>query len=171
MSYMIRSVNGKTPKVHPGAFVSEFAYVVGDVQIGEGSSVWPGTVVRGDTGSVVVGRNTCIQDNSIVHGDADVQIGDDVVIGHRVLCHGRVIGDRVLLGNGCIVNDGVLVGEDSLIASGAMVVERMDIPPRSVVAGLPARIRRQVQTKDIERIKGYRDIYVRNTAIYLSENL
>ncbi|MDD9995610.1 MAG: hypothetical protein OXS35_07695 [Dehalococcoidia bacterium] len=88
---MIRSINGKTPRVHPGAFVSEFAYVVGDVEIGEGSSVWPGTVIRGDSGTVVIGKNTCIQDNSVVHGDADVEIGDDVVVGHRVLCHGRVI--------------------------------------------------------------------------------
>lgn len=168
---MIRSVNGKTPRIHPAAFVSEFAYVVGDVEIGEGSSVWPGTVVRGDAGSVVIGRNTCIQDNSVVHGDADVEIGDDVVIAHRVLCHGRVIGDRVLLGNGCIVNDGVLVGSDSIIASGAMVVDRMEIPPRSVVAGLPARVRRQTEDKDIELIRGYRDIYVRNTAMYLAERL
>ena len=168
---MIRSVNGKTPRIHPGAFVSEFAYVVGDVQIGEGSSVWPGTVIRADSGSVVIGTNTCIQDNSVVHGDADVTIGSDVVIGHRVLCHGRVIGDRVLLGNGCIVNDGVIVGEDSLVASGAMVVDGMEIPARSVVAGLPARVRRDVTEKDIDRIRGYRDIYVRNTAMYRSEGL
>ena len=111
---MIRSVNGKTPKIHPGAFVSEAAYVIGDVEIGEGSSVWPGSVVRGDAGKIVIGKNTCIQDNSVVHGDADVDIGDDVVVAHRVVCHGRSIGNRVLLGNGCIVNDGVHIGDDSL---------------------------------------------------------
>ena len=168
---MIRSVNGKEPRVHPGAFVSEFAYVVGDVEIGEGSSVWPGTVIRADAGSVVIGTNTCIQDNSVIHGDADVEIGDDVVIGPRVLCHGRLIGDRVLLGNGCIVNDGVTVGADSLVASGAMVVDGMEIPPRSVVAGLPARVRREVTDRDIVRIRGYRDIYVRNTAMYRAAGL
>jgi carbonic anhydrase/acetyltransferase-like protein (isoleucine patch superfamily) len=168
---MIRSVNGKTPKIHPGAFVSEAAYVIGDVEIGEGSSVWPGSVVRGDAGKIVIGKNTCIQDNSVVHGDADVDIGDDVVVAHRVVCHGRSIGNRVLLGNGCIVNDGVHIGDDSLIASGAMVVDRMDIPARSVVAGLPARIRRDVEEKDMVLIKGYRDIYVRNTKMYLEEGL
>jgi len=168
---MIRSVNGKTPKIHPGAFVSEAAYVIGDVEIGEGSSVWPGSVVRGDAGKIVIGKNTCIQDNSVVHGDADVDIGDDVVVAHRVVCHGRSIGNRVLLGNGCIVNDGVHIGDDSLIASGAMVVDRMDIPARSVVAGLPARIRREVEEKDMVLIKGYRDIYVRNTKMYLGEGL
>jgi len=168
---LIQSVNGKTPKIHPRAFVSEAAYVVGDVEIGEGSSVWPGSVVRGDAGKIVIGKNTCIQDNSVVHGDADVTIGDDVVVAHRVVCHGRSIGNRVLLGNGCIVNDGVVIGDDSIIASGAMVVDRMEIPARSVVAGLPARIRRAVEDKDIVLIKGYRDIYVRNTAMYLKEGL
>mgnify|MGYP002152639094 CR=1 FL=1 len=168
---MIQTVNGKTPKIHPRAFVSEAAYVVGDVEIGEGSSVWPGSVVRGDAGKIVIGKNTCIQDNSVVHGDADVTIGDDVVVAHRVVCHGRSIGNRVLLGNGCIVNDGVVIGDDSIIASGAMVVDRMEIPARSVVAGLPARIRRAVEDKDIVLIKGYRDIYVRNTAMYLKEGL
>ncbi len=168
---MIQTVNGKTPKIHPDAFVSEAAYVVGDVEIGEGSSVWPGSVVRGDAGKIIIGKNTCIQDNSVVHGDADVTIGDDVVVAHRVVCHGRSIGNRVLLGNGCIVNDGVVIGDDTIIASGAMVVDRMEIPARSVVAGLPARIRRTVEDKDIVLIKGYRDIYVRNTAMYLKEGL
>ena len=168
---MIRSVNGKSPRIHPRAFVSEFAYVVGDVEIGEGSSVWPGAVVRGDSGTVAIGTDTCIQDNSVVHGDADVTIGNDVVIGHRVICHGREIGDRVLLGNGCVVNDGVVIGDDSLVASGAIVIDGMEVPPRSVVAGLPARVRRQVTEDDMVRIRGYRDIYVRNTAMYLAEGL
>ena len=96
-------------------------------------------------------------------------LGDDVVIAHRVLCHGRSIGHRVLLGNGCIVNDGVVIGHDSLAASGALLVDGMDIPPRSVVAGLPARVRREVREEDVARIRGYRDIYVRNTSIYLAE--
>ena len=168
---MIRTVNGKTPDIHPKAFVSEFAYVAGDVEIGEGSSVWPGTVIRGDSGKIVIGRNTCIQDNSVVHGDSDVLIGDDVVVGHRVLCHGRVVGDRVLLGYGCIVIDGVTIGSDCIIASGAMVVDRMEIKSGSIAAGLPARIRREATQKDRDLIKGYRDIYVNNTKIYLAEKL
>ena len=168
---MIRSVNGKQPQVHPNAFVSEFAYVAGDVEIGDGSSVWPGTVIRGDSGKIVIGKNTCIQDNSVVHGDHDVLIGDDVVVGHRVICHGKMIGHRTLLGNGCIVNDGVSIGTDCIIASGAMVVDRMEIESHSVVAGLPARIRREITQKDKDLIKGYRDIYVENTKIYLAEGL
>ena len=90
---MIRSLGGKTPKIHPTAFISEAAYIVGDVEIGEGSSIWPGTVIRGDTGKITIGKFTNIQDNSVLHGDDDVIIGDNVTIGHRVMCHGRNIGN------------------------------------------------------------------------------
>ena len=132
---MIRSLDGKSPKIHPTAFVSEFAYVVGDVEIGEGSSVWPGTVIRADAGKIAIGKNTCIQDNSVVHGDDDVSIGDNVVIGHRVMCHAKTVGNSVLIGNGAVVNDGVEIGEYSLLASGCMVVDNMQIGPRSLVMG------------------------------------
>ena len=84
---MIRSLDGKSPKIHPGAFVSEAAYLVGQIEVGEGSSIWPGTVIRADMGKITIGRNTCIQDNSVIHGDADVLIGDGVVIGHLSLIH------------------------------------------------------------------------------------
>ena len=163
---MIRSLDGMSPRIHPSAFVSEFAYVVGDVEVGEGSSIWPGAVVRADMGGVRIGRFVCVQDGSVVHGDADVVIGDDVVIGHRVMCHARTVGDRVLLGNGAVVNDGVDIGEDSLVASGAMVVDNMDIPARSIVTGIPGRIRGQVEERHIELIRGYRDIYVRKAERY-----
>ena len=120
---MIRSLDGKTPKIDPTAFISEFAYIIGDVEIGAGSSVWPGAVIRADAGKIAIGKNTCIQDNSVLHGDADVEIGNNVVIGHKVLCHAAKIGDRVLLGNGSTVNDGVVIGCDSLIASGILSID------------------------------------------------
>ena len=163
---MIRSLDGVAPRVHPTAFVSEFAYVIGDVEIGAGSSVWPGAVVRADMGSITIGERTCVQDNSVVHGDADVVIGDDVVIGHRALCHAKTVGDRVLIGNGATVNDGVEIGQDSLLASGAMVVDNMVIPPRSIVAGLPGRVRGEVEERHLELIGWYRDIYVEKTRRY-----
>ena len=105
---MIRSLDGISPQIHPTAFVSEAAYVVGDVVIGEGSSVWPGSVVRGDMGRVTIGKYTNVQDNSVVHCDTDTTIGDYVTIGHRVVCHAKSVGDRSLLGNGSVVNDGVV---------------------------------------------------------------
>lgn len=163
---MIRSLDGISPRVHPTAFVSESAYVIGDVEIGEGSSVWPGTVVRADMGRITIGKFTCIQDNSVVHGDADVAIGDYVVIGHRVMCHARLIGNRVLIGNGATINDGVTIGDDSLIASGAMVVDNMEIPARSLVVGIPARIRGQVEQRHIDLIRYYCDIYIHKTQRY-----
>ena len=149
---MIRSLGGKTPSIHPTAFISESAYIVGDVEIGEGSSIWPGTVIRGDTGKITIGKFTNIQDNSVLHGDDDVIIGDNVTIGHRVMCHGRNIGNRVLIGNGAILNDGVLVGEESVIGSGSMILENMDIPEKSIVVGMPGRIRGSVKDKHVNMI-------------------
>ncbi len=157
---MIRSLDGIAPKIHTTAFVSESAYVVGDVTIGEGSSIWPGVVVRADAGKITIGRFTCVQDNSVVHGDADVVIGDRVVIGHRVLCHARSVGDRVLIGSGATVNDGVEIGEDSLIASTAMVLENMVIPSRSLVVGVPGRVSGAVEERHIELIKSTCDRYL-----------
>ena len=149
---MIRSLGGKTPRIHPTAFISEAAYIVGDVEIGEGSSIWPGTVIRGDTGKITIGKFTNIQDNSVLHGDDDVIIGDNVTIGHRVMCHGRNIGNRVLIGNGAILNDGVLVGEESVIGSGSMILDNMDIPEKSIVVGMPGRIRGSVKDKHVDMI-------------------
>ena len=149
---MIRSLGGKTPSIHPTAFISDAAYIVGDVEIGEGSSIWPGTVIRGDTGKITIGKFTNIQDNSVLHGDDDVIIGDNVTIGHRVMCHGRNIGNRVLIGNGAILNDGVLVGEESVIGSGSMILENMDIPEKSIVVGMPGRIRGSVKDKHVNMI-------------------
>ena len=149
---MIRSLGGKTPSIHPTAFISEAAYIVGDVEIGEGSSIWPGTVIRGDTGKITIGKFTNIQDNSVLHGDDDVIIGDNVTIGHRVMCHGRNIGNRVLIGNGAILNAGVLVGEESVIGSGSMILENMDIPEKSIVVGMPGRIRGSVKDKHVNMI-------------------
>jgi len=163
---VIRSLDGKLPKVHPTAFVSEFAYVVGDVEIGEGSSIWPGTVVRADMGKVTIGRYTCVQDNSVVHGDADVVIGDRVVIGHRVLCHARRVGDRALIGSGATVNDGAEIGEDSLVASAAMVLENMSTPPRSLVIGVPGRIKGAVSERHTELIRTTCDHYIENAQRY-----
>lgn len=166
---MIRNLNGMSPKVHPNAFVSEAAYVIGDVEIGDGSSIWPFAVLRGDQGKIVVGRDTCIQDNSVVHGDADVFIGDDIVIGHRVVCHARTVGDRVLIGNGATVNDGVEIGEDSLLASGTVIIDNMVIEARSIVSGIPGRVRGQVEERHKELSKGYRDLYVGKTKLYKAQ--
>ena len=157
---MIRSLDGKTPIIQPTAFVSEFAYVVGDVKIGEGSSVWPGTVIRADSGTITIGQNTCIQDNSVVHGDADVVIGDGVVIGHKVMCHARKVGDNSLIGSGATVNDGVDIGEGSLVASGAVVRENTVVPSGSLVIGVPGKITGKVASRHTKLIESIAAHYV-----------
>ena len=163
---MIRSLDGVGPRIHPSAFVSEFAYLIGDIEIGEGSSIWPGTVVRADMGKITIGKYTCIQDNSVVHGDADVVIGDRVVIGHRALCHASAVGDGALIGSGATVNDGVQIGEGSLVGSGAMVTENMAIPPGSLVVGVPARIRGTVEERHTKLISTTCDHYVEKARRY-----
>ena len=112
---MIRNLGDKKPLIDPTAFISEAAYIVGDVVIGKHSSIWPGTVIRADNGKIVIGDSTNIQDNSVVHGDADVFIGDGVTIGHRVMCHAAEVGDGSLIGNGAVVNDGAKIGSRSII--------------------------------------------------------
>ena len=166
---MIRSLGDATPKIHPTAFISEFAYVIGDVEIGEGSSVWPGAVVRADMGRIVIGKHTNVQDNSVVHGDADVEIGDYVTIGHKVLCHAKTVGDRAVIGNGATLNDGVEIGEYSLVASGTMLVDNVKIPPRSLVVGSPGKVLREVGERHLERMKWYCDVYMEKTKKYKAQ--
>ena len=163
---MIRSLDGKTPKIHPTVFVSEFAYVIGEVTIGEGSSVWPGAIIRADMGKIEIGMFTCIQDNSVIHGDADVVIGNRVVIGHRALCHARIVGDRTLIGSGATVNDGAEIGEDSLVGSGAMLVENTKIPAHSLVLGVPGRVRGDVQARHSDLIKTTSEHYAKKAQRY-----
>ena len=164
---MIRTLDGITPRVHPTAYVSEAAYVIGDVVIGEGSSVWPGTVIRGDMGRIEIGKHTCVQDNSVVHCDTNATIGDNVVIGHRVVCHAKEVGDRTLLGNGSVVNDGVTIGAECVIASGAVVLDDMQIPARSIAVGVPARVRGEVQDRHLKLGEYFNGVYVLKAQRYL----
>jgi len=148
---MIRSFNGKTPKIAASAFISETAYVVGDVEIGENSSVWPGAVIRGDMGKITIGKNTVIEDNCVIHSGSpvqppitDVTIGDNVIIGHGAVSNGRKIGNNVLVSmNSTILHDAE-VGDYSIIASGCIVKEKMKIPEKSFVVGVPAKIKGKI---------------------------
>jgi len=163
---MIRSLNGKTPYIHPTAFVSEFAYVIGDVQIGENSSIWPGTIIRGDSGKIVIGKNTNIQDNSVIHSDANAWIGDNVTIGHRVVCHARTIASTVLLGNGCILNDGVEIGKESIVASGTVILEEMKFEPRSLIVGAPGKFKTRIKDRHLSMIRSTGEHYVQKCHDY-----
>ena len=145
--------------------------MIGAVEIGANSSIWPGAVIRGDNGKIAIGSNANIQDNSVVHADSDSHIGDGVTVGHSVVCHARVVGDNCLLGNGCTVNDGAEIGEFSIIASGAVVLEQVKIPAGSLVIGIPAKVSGQTTERHREMIKSTAKHYVERARQYKAEGL
>ena len=149
---MIRSLRGVTPKIAPTAWVSEFAYVVGNVVIGEYSSVWPGVTIRGDGELITIGNHVNVQEGSVVHGDGLV-IEDYVSIGHCVVVHGDRIGTGSLLGNNCTFLTESTIGKECLIAANAVVLSGVDVPDRSFVTGVPGSIKRQVTDEQVEQMR------------------
>jgi carbonic anhydrase/acetyltransferase-like protein (isoleucine patch superfamily) len=166
---MIRSFRGKSPRIHPTAFVSEAAYLVGDVVIGANASVWPGAVLRADHGTMTIGERTNIQDGSVLHADADMTVGNDVTIGHAVVCHAAKIGDHCLLGNHCTLNDGVVIGEWSIVAAGAVVLEDKTFEGKSIIAGVPGKVIGEMTDRHIERVRRNAASYVEWGALYKAE--
>lgn len=142
---MIKSFNGKTPRIAESAFVSEWAYVVGDVEIGENSSVWPGAVIRGDVALIKVGQNSHVEDNTVIHGPSD--IGDNVIIGHGAVVHALKMGNKVLVGMNATIIHGTVIGDECIIAGGAVITERTNIPSGSFVVGVPAEVRGPISEK------------------------
>ena len=169
---MIRSYQGKTPKIHPTAWVSESAYVVGDVEIGEYSSVWPGSVIRGDTIKITLGSYVDIQDNCVLHADSDAYYDDYVSLGHGVVSHAKHIKSNCLIGNGATLNDGIILGEYSIVASGAVVLENREFPEKSFVVGVPAKAREDLTTPEHHaRSKRTAENYSRKAQLFKSEGL
>jgi carbonic anhydrase/acetyltransferase-like protein (isoleucine patch superfamily) len=160
---MLRPYKGTLPRVHQGAFVDQSAQVIGDVEIGEASSVWMHAVLRGDVHWIRVGRRSNVQDGSVVHvmnGTHPTTIGDEVTIGHGAIVHGCTLGHRILVGMGAILLNGVEVGDDSIVAAGTLLPEGMKIPPRSLVMGSPGKVRRPLGEADVASIREYADRYV-----------
>jgi carbonic anhydrase/acetyltransferase-like protein (isoleucine patch superfamily) len=148
--------------IHPTAFIAPTASVMGDVTLGADSSVWYGSVLRGDMAPITIGAETCLQDGTIVHVDEDVPctIGARVGVGHRVILHGCTVADECLIGMGSILLNGVTIGTGSVVAAGAVIPEGMQIPARSLVMGVPGRIVRQVDDALAERITSTWSHYV-----------
>jgi carbonic anhydrase/acetyltransferase-like protein (isoleucine patch superfamily) len=149
--------------VHPTAFVDASAQVIGDVEIGEESSVWMCAVIRGDVHWIKVGKRTSIQDGTIVHamtGTHPTRIGDNVTIGHAAVVHGCTIEDQCLIGMGAILLNGSQVGAGSIVAAGALVVEGQKVPPRSLVMGTPGKVKRLLTQAEVADIQKYADRYV-----------
>jgi carbonic anhydrase/acetyltransferase-like protein (isoleucine patch superfamily) len=148
----LRSYKGISPRIHSSCFVEESAQVIGDVELGEQSSIWFNTVLRGDVNSIRIGQRTNIQDLSLVHvlkNRFPTHIGDDVTVGHHVVLHGCRIGNRVLVGMGAILMDDVEVGDDCIVAAGALLTPGTRIRAGSLAVGSPAKFRRSIT--DAER--------------------
>ena len=170
---MIRAYKGISPQIAASAFIEESASVIGDVHIDNDSSVWFNCVLRGDVYHIRVGDSTNIQDGTIIHvtsGRFPTIIGNRVTIGHGVILHGCTIRDRSLIGIGAIVLDDVVVGEESFIAAGSLVTPGTVIPPRSMVMGSPAKVRREVTEEEIARIDHHWKNYIEYKNTYMSES-
>jgi carbonic anhydrase/acetyltransferase-like protein (isoleucine patch superfamily) len=167
---MLRPYKGRLPQVHPTAFVDQSAQIIGDVEIGESSSIWMNCVLRGDVHWIRVGRRSNVQDGTVVHvmnGAHPTTIGDDVTIGHGAIVHGCTVRARTLIGMGAILLNGVEVGEDSIVAAGTLLPEGMTVPPRSLVMGSPGKVRRALSDADVASIREYADRYVQYRLDYM----
>jgi carbonic anhydrase/acetyltransferase-like protein (isoleucine patch superfamily) len=168
----IKPFGGKTPQLHDAVFAVESAVVVGDVTVGEQSSLWFGAIVRGDVNYVRIGARTNVQDHSVLHVTSQTHptiVGDDVTLGHRVTLHGCTIRDRCLVGIGAIVMDGAVVGEESLVAAGSLVPPGMVVPPRTLAVGSPAKVKRPLSADEIAFFRTSAQNYVRYAQQYLRE--
>jgi gamma-carbonic anhydrase len=169
---MIRAYRGVTPKIAASAYIDPSAQVIGDVVIGEESSVWPNVTIRGDVNYIRIGSQSNVQDNSVIHVEHEIYptiVGDRVTVGHAVTLHGCIVEDDCLIGIGAIVLNGVKIGRGSVIAAGSVVPERMEVPPYSMVMGLPAKVKRPLTEDEKARFRENAQNYVSYRQIYRDE--
>ncbi len=174
---MIKSFNGKTPRIAKSAFISEAAYVVGDVEIGENSSVWPGAVIRGDFGSIKIGNNTAIEDTCVIHSGSpnrpvgDVSIGDNVHMGHGAIANCRSIGNNVLIGMNATLLHDAEIGNFCIIGASCLVTQGMIVPDRSFVAGVPGKIKGEATPRQLWWVRGGPQAYAKLAKQYKKQGL
>jgi len=167
---MIRTYQGIKPTVPASCFIEETGIVIGDVVMGDECSVWFHAVIRGDVNSIRIGHRTNIQDLCMLHVTHDTHpliIGDDVTVGHHVVLHGCTIKDRVLVGMGAIIMDGAVIGEDSVVGAGALVTEGTIVPPKSLILGSPAKVKRPVSEQELAWVKESAQNYVKYARTYM----
>lgn len=168
---MIRTFQGIKPTIPQSCFIEETAVVIGDVVMGEECSAWFHAVIRGDVNYIRIGNRTNVQDLCMLHVTHDTHpliIGDDVTIGHNVVLHGCTIQNRVLVGMGAIIMDGAVIGEDSVVGAGALVTEGTIVPPKSLILGSPAKVKRPVTEQELAWIRESAQNYIRYSRQYLS---
>ena len=168
---MIRTFQGIKPTIPQSCFIEETAVVIGDVVMGEECSAWFHAVIRGDVNYIRIGNRTNVQDLCMLHVTHDTHpliIGDDVTIGHNVVLHGCTIHNRVLVGMGAIIMDGAVIGEDSVVGAGALVTEGTIVPPKSLILGSPAKVKRPVTEQELAWIRESAQNYIRYSRQYLT---
>lgn len=169
---MIRPYRGRLPKIAASAYIDEAAVIIGDVEIGEESSVWPCTVIRGDVHWIRLGRRTNVQDGCVLHVMRDewpLELGDNVTIGHGVILHGCAIESRVLVGMGSLILNGAKIGGGTIIAAGTLVPERTIVPAGVLFMGHPGKVKRDLTTEEMAGIDGYAQRYVEYKETYRAE--
>jgi gamma-carbonic anhydrase len=151
----LKLFDGKQPAIHPTAFLADDVVVIGGVEIGEDSSVWFGSVIRGDVNYIRIGARTNIQDLTVIHVTTNTHptvLEDEITVGHRVVLHGCHVESRCLIGIGAILLDGVRIGRESLVAAGSLLTPGTVIPPRSLVMGSPARVKRTLTNDELAHL-------------------
>jgi carbonic anhydrase/acetyltransferase-like protein (isoleucine patch superfamily) len=167
----VRSYNGILPTLGDGVFVAETAMVIGDAVIGDGSSIWYGTVVRADQMPIRIGTDTSIQDNTVIHVTSNVAgttVGNRVTCGHRVILHACTVEDECIIGMGSIILDRAVIGAGSIVGAGALVTPGTVVPPGSLVLGAPAKVKRTITDEERAWIQSSADHYVELTRRYLA---
>ena len=160
----IYALDGVAPQVDPSAWVADSAQVMGAVTLGADASIWFGTVVRGDTETITIGRGSNIQDGSVMHADVGkpIVVGNHVTVGYKVMLHGCTIGDESLIGIGAVVLNGAKIGRNCLVGAGALVTEGKEFPDGSMIIGSPAKAVRQLTPEQMEGLRWSARHYVAN---------
>ena len=169
---MLRPYRGVFPTIARSAYIDPSAQLIGNITVGERSSIWPNVTARGDVNTIRIGDDSNIQDNSVLHCDAGffpLNIGNRVTVGHLAMLHGCTIEDDCLIGIGAIVLNGAKIGRGSVIAAGAVVPEGAEVPPESMVMGVPAKVKRQLTPEERERFRQNAMHYVDAARIYRNE--
>jgi len=167
----VYALGDKTPRLDETAYVAPTADVMGYVELEAGASVWFGAVIRGDNDLIQVGKNSNVQDNSVLHTDpgAPLMIGEGVTIGHRVMLHGCTIGDNSLIGIGATILNNAKIGKNCIIGAHALITEGKEIPDNSMVVGAPGRVIRTLSENQIAMLRMSAEIYVKNAARFRSD--
>jgi carbonic anhydrase/acetyltransferase-like protein (isoleucine patch superfamily) len=164
----IYELDGSAPRMAASAWVADNAQVMGDVVMGEDSSVWFGTTVRGDTETITIGRGSNVQDGSVLHADVGMPltIGDFVTVGHQVMLHGCTVGDGSLIGIGAIVLNGAKIGKNCLVGAGSLVTEGKEFPDGSMIIGSPARVVKSLTPEQMDGLRQSAQHYIENARRY-----